>query len=87
VAEVGLDQARAHFQQFRYQSRFRHLVGVRVRFAVDDDAEQFGDRVADRVLADGHDQFAVAVDQLFKSGLAVDQVNVFHVTSATSSVI
>jgi hypothetical protein len=56
LAQVGLDEAPAHFEQLFDQRRLGARIGVGIGHALDHDAEQFGDGVADRVLADGDDQ-------------------------------
>jgi hypothetical protein len=53
VAQVGLDEPSSHLEQVLHQRRLQPRVGVGVRHALDDDAEQLGDGVADGVLADG----------------------------------
>lgn len=84
VAEVGVDQQTPDLKQTLDQHRLACLVGGAIRDALDHDAEQLGDGVADRVLADGQHQAAgiMPKDELLEGRLTADRAGVGRVAEA-----
>ena len=66
------------------QRRFVAGISLGIRDTIHHHAEQFGDGVADGVLADGHDQVAriIAVDDLLERGLPADGIGIFRIDDA-----
>ena len=74
LAEIAIDEPPPHFQQSFHKRWLVPFVGGGIGHAFHDNAEQFGDRIADRLLADGDDELAgiFAVDQLLERRLSAD---------------
>ncbi len=63
---------------------FGLFVGLGIGHPLDDDPEQLDDRISDRILADRDNPFTgiVSIDELFESGLSVNQVGVTGIFDA-----
>lgn len=61
AAQIGLDQTVPDLEQLLNELSFRPFVRVLVSNALDHNAQHFGDGIAHRVLADGHDEPPVVV--------------------------